>query len=264
MNPTLRSIPSGVTRGSILLLASLLPAGLAGQAAAGVVRGRVLTEESGRPVAGAEIRFRGGPAVMTNRHGEYRAVDLAEGWHEVAVVTAACEVALGRVQVVAQGEWITDLSLPDAVASRHIRMFPGEGTGVLLTAGDLNESPSASLADALRRALPELGVQLPTQPGRAGRVQGRNRATLTGSTTPLFIVDGMRMGNDPRILWDIPPGDVVAVEVLRGAAGAWRYGADATGGMIRIHTRGARGEGMGSALPASCPPPAWGGVAPRS
>lgn len=223
------------------------------------MRGRVLTEEAGRPVAAVEVRFRDGPAVMTSRMGEYLAPGLGEGWHEVAVVTATCEVALGRVQVPAQGAWVTNLSLPESMAAAHARNLPGEGEGVLLTSADLNQLPAASLADALRRVLPELRIGVPGQPGRTARVQGRNRATLNGSTTPLIILDGIQMGNDSRILWDISPGDVVAVEVVRGAAGAWRYGGDASGGMIRIHTRGSSGESAAAGLPGRCPGIAWAG-----
>lgn len=259
MTPAPLPIPSRAAGGSLLLLATLVPVGLMAQTGEGVVRGRVLTEEGARPVAAVEVRFRDGPAVMTDRRGEYRARDLAEGWHDVAVVTATCEMALGRVQVPPSGEWITNLSLPEAMAAAHARALPGEGTAILLTAADLDARPAGSLADVLRRELPELGIAVPSQPGQTARVRGRNRATLTGSTTPLFILDGIQMGNDPRILWDIVPGDVAAVEVFRGAAGSWRYGGDASGGMIRIHTRGGRGEGGAPGLPGACPGPDWGG-----
>lgn len=259
MTPASVSIPSPHRWTSLVLAAALIPVGLTAQTGEGGVRGRVLTEEEGRPVPAVEVRFRSGPAVMTNRKGEYRAQGLGEGWHDVAVVTAACEVALGRALVPSAGDWVTNLSLPETMAEVHRRSLPGEGEGILLTSADLDAIPAASLADALRRELPELRIGVPGQPGQTARVRGRNQATLTGSTTPLFIVDGIRMGNDPSVLWDIGPGEVAAVEVLRGAAGGWRYGADAAGGMIRIHTRGARSEGAGGALPGRCPRTAWAG-----
>ncbi|HSG48941.1 MAG TPA: TonB-dependent receptor plug domain-containing protein [Longimicrobiales bacterium] len=259
MTPAPLSIPWPHPWTRLVLAAVLIPVGLTAQTGAGGARGRVLTEETGRPVAAVEVRFRDGPTVLTDRRGEYRAEGLGQGWHDVALVTAACEVALGRILVPADGDWVTNLSLPDVMAEVHGRTLPGEGEGILLTYADLDAIPAASLADALRRELPELRIGVPGQPGQTARVHGRNQATLTGSTTPLFILDGIRMGNDPRILWDITPGEVAAVEVLRGAAGGWRYGADAAGGMIRIHTRGARTEGAGGALPGRCPRTAWAG-----
>lgn len=241
----------------VALLSLLLPDQASSQAVGTQVRGRVLTEEGGRPVPALEVRFRGGPAVTTSRKGEYRAGGLMEGWHDVALVTAGCEVALGRIRVSGGGEWVTNLSLPEAMARSHARLLPGEGEGIFLGAADLNEVPASTLADALRRALPELSIGTPAQPGQTAGVEGRNRATATGSTTPLFELDGMRLGNDPRILWDLAPGDVAWVQVIRGASGAWRYGTDGSGGVIRIFTRKGGGEAAAPGLPGRCPGVSW-------
>lgn len=248
---------------SLLLLPALMPAGLQAQPTGTSVRGRVLTEEAGRPVPAVEVRFRDGPTALTDREGEYRVAGVAEGWYDVAVVTAACHEALGRVQVPGSGDWVTNLSLPETMAREHARMLPGAGEGLLLTAADIQALPAATLADALRRELPELAIGTPGQPGRTARVQGRNRATVTGSTTPLFYVDGIRMGTDPRVLWDIAPGDVAWVEILRGPSAAWRYGTDASGGVIRVFTAGGGAEAGGPGLPARCGPVSWVQGGPR-
>lgn len=223
------------------------------------VRGRVLTEEAGTPVPAVEVRFRDGASAPTDRRGEYRIRGIDPGWHDVAVVTAACGTALGRIRVEPEGEWLTNLSLPEAMAREHAGLLPSAGDGILLGEADLTALPAPTLADVLRREVPELGIGVPGQPGRTAEVQGRNRATLSGKITPLFILDGIRMGTDPRILWDLVPGDVAWVEVIRSSSGAWRYGPDAAGGAVRIFTRGGAADAAFPASPGRCAPVVWGG-----
>lgn len=260
MNRTLAPAPIPL-RVPFALAALLLSGALSGdaveaQAGQGELKGMVLTEESGRPVPGIEIRFRDGPSVLTNRNGEYRAGAMAAGMREFALVTARCQVAFGTARVGLEGDWTTNLSLPESMASAHRTARSGNDPRLILNAADLDEIPARTLADVLRRELPDMVIGVPGQPGQWARVEGRNRATVTGSTTPLFVVDGIRLGNTPEILWDLSPGDVAAVEVLRGASGGWSYGTGASGGVILIHTKKGMGATVGA--PSNCQIPEWG------
>ncbi|HSM05197.1 MAG TPA: TonB-dependent receptor plug domain-containing protein [Longimicrobiales bacterium] len=221
----------------------------------GALTGRVLTEEEGRPVAGVEVRLRDGPSVLTDRDGTYRIDEVPAGSVELAVVTSRCEVALGTARAGLDGDWVTNLSLPEEMAAAHRANRRDHRESLLLNAADLSQIPARTLADVLRREAPDMVIGLPGQPGRAARVQGRTRATATGATTPLFVLDGVRLGNDPSILWALTPEEVASVEILRGAVGGWSYGTDASGGAILIETR--RGSDASATAPASCRVPAW-------
>ena len=91
---------------------------------------------------------------------------------------------------------------------------------------------------------------------RPAPVRGRNRATASGVTEPVLVVDGAVLGRGDRILSDLAPGEVAALEILKGAAGGWMYGSVGAGGVIRVWTKrgGAASAPVG---PESCVVPGW-------
>lgn len=59
------------------------------------------------------------------------------------------------------------------------------------------------------------------QPGSNGAVQIRGRATLSGSTSPLWVIDGVIVGEDPGVL---NPSDIENMTILKDAASTAIYG----------------------------------------
>jgi len=97
--------------------------------------------------------------------------------------------------------------------------------------------------------------------GAAGssRVIIRGNTSLTGNNQPLYIIDGIPMGNDNQGsagMWggsdggdgvsSINPDDVASVSVLKGGAAAALYGSRASNGVIIITTKkGKQEDGFG-------------------
>ena len=71
-------------------------------------------------------------------------------------------------------------------------------------------------------------------PGESASVRLRGSTSITGSSTPLYIVDGVILGADQV---DIGALDVESMEVVKGAAASSLYGARAQAGVIQITTR---------------------------
>ena len=245
-----------VLRGLVVL--GVLTAGasaVAAQEASRVLRGRVLADETGRPVAGVQLRFESGQRTLTDRDGRFRVSGLALGDHRVALVTPLCQVTWGRVVVEDRMSWETELSLPQNMSGFQppAELRP-EGEGVWISASQIEEMRVRTAADVLRRAAPEMVSAAPGQPGRSGRLRGRTRATLSGESLPTVIVDGVR--TEAPILWDLDAPDLAALQVLEGVSGGWIYGAP--GGIVRVWTK--RGGGRASAgTPDACPVPGWAG-----
>lgn len=214
-----------------------------------VLRGRVLADVTGEPVPGVQLRFDTGARVMTDGEGRFRVAGLAAGEHRVAVVTPLCQVTWGRVVVEPRMSWDTELTLPQSMAGFQPPVTERrEGEGVWITASEIEAMRVRSAADVLRREAPEMVSPPSTQPGRAGRIRGRNRATLSGRSLPALLVDGVR--TDAAVLWDLGAADVAAIQVLEGASGGWIYGS--TGGVVKVWTK--RGGGAPSVgTPDACP-----------
>ena len=89
-------------------------------------------------------------------------------------------------------------------------------------------------------------------PGAGSYIQIRGQNTITGSTQPLIIVDGIPISNSTigtdaagvtqqSRLNDINPNDIASLQILKGASAAALWGSRAANGVIVITTkRGAR------------------------
>jgi TonB-linked SusC/RagA family outer membrane protein len=74
------------------------------------------------------------------------------------------------------------------------------------------------------------------QPGTGVSIVLRTPSSISGSTSPLFVVDGVVLADIGGTTLDIEALDMENVEVIKGAAAASLYGSRAAGGVISITT----------------------------
>ena len=114
-------------------------------------------------------------------------------------------------------------------------------TGSITTvkAEDLNVGAYTDPGQLLQGKVPGLVVVQNSDPnGGVNSMTLRGASTLNGSTSPLYVVDGIPGVN----LNLIPPGDIESIDVLRDASATAIYGSKAANGVIIITTkRGAEG-----------------------
>lgn len=79
------------------------------------------------------------------------------------------------------------------------------------------------------------------QPGSNGAIQIRGRATLSGSTSPLWVIDGVIVGEDPGVL---NPSDIENMTILKDAASTAIYGSQGANGVIIVTTKMGKSEKM--------------------
>lgn len=79
------------------------------------------------------------------------------------------------------------------------------------------------------------------QPGAGKSILIRGIST-NGDNTPLFVVDGLQVGN----IDNINPSDIESVDVLKDAASSAIYGARAANGVVIITTKSGTGKDSGS------------------
>lgn len=85
-------------------------------------------------------------------------------------------------------------------------------------------------------------------PGSGAYIQIRGQNSITGSTQPLFVIDGIPVSNDEigsdvdgvgqqSRLNDINPNDIESVQILKGASAAALWGYRAANGVVLISTK---------------------------
>lgn len=79
------------------------------------------------------------------------------------------------------------------------------------------------------------------QPGAQGAVMVRGKSTLSGSTAPLWVIDGVIVGTGSGLL---NPSDIETMTILKDAASTAIYGSEGANGVILVTTKGAKSGKM--------------------
>lgn len=96
------------------------------------------------------------------------------------------------------------------------------------------KTPSISLIDYIRR-LP--GIMVFNQGGKT-KIIARNISTFQGENSPLFIIDGRRVGTDlDRVKLSVDVVDIASIRFMNAQDATIRYGIRAGSGAIIIQTK---------------------------
>lgn len=201
----------------------------------------VVTDANGEPIPGATVSVQGiSTGTATDIDGRYT-IAVPEG------STLVFSFIGFESQTVAVGNRTEiDITLVEDMASLEEIVVVGYGTqkkanltGAVSTinSSEIENRPVANLALALQGLSPGLSVTRSSgQPGAEGiGIQIRGATSANGNVEPLLVIDGVAT---PGVtLQTINPNDIESISVLKDAAAAAIYGAQAAGGVILITTK---------------------------
>lgn len=218
--------------------------------AQGTVTGTVTSSEDGLPVPGATVLVKGTIiGTATDLNGRY-SINVLSGSDELVfsfVGLTTQEVAVNNrssIDVVMTPE-IT--ALTEYVVTAYGDQTRREVTGAIASVkGEVFEDlPIQSFDRAMQGRV--AGVQVTSnsgQPGGTLNVRIRGVGSINAGTAPLYIVDGVQVAaggqsgqGSQNALASINPNDIASIEVLKDAASASIYGAQAANGVVLITTK---------------------------
>lgn len=230
----------------------------------GTIEGVVRDGTSRETLPGANVLIPGTQfGASTNHEGRYSIAAVPAGTHTIEARYIGYRPAVREVTVVA-GETVR---LDFDMGFESLRMDEVVVTG---TAGDsrrrtignavsrvdaasVNElTASGNLTEMLQARTP--GMTLLPGSGTAGTaasIRLRGASSMSGSSTPVVFIDGVRMssgsmghfnvyGQGTSMLESLNPEDIESIEVIKGPAAATLYGAEAAAGVIQIITKRGR------------------------
>ena len=120
----------------------------------------------------------------------------------------------------------------------------------------INESPASNFVNNLSGKIAGVNISGAGGVGSSARIVIRGESSLSLQSQPLFIIDGVPVGNDGtnnsgsadygNSASEINPADIESVNVLKGPAAAALYGSRAARGAIVITTKkGSNRKGVG-------------------
>lgn len=238
------------------LAAVLLVPGLAfGQE--GTIQGTITDAETNDPLPGATVQLPDlGLGAATAPSGEYVIDDVPAGEHVVNISFVGYEPVERTVEVTAGETTTLSVALTADVAALDEVVVVGYGqrqrrdvTGSITSvqAEEIETRGIVSADQALQGQAS--GVQVVStsgEPGGGFDVRVRGTGSITAGNQPLYVVDGVPINAEDDVggqastnpLSGIRAQDIASIEVLKDAAAASIYGAQAANGVVLITTKG--------------------------
>ena len=209
---------------------------------AGKVRGRIVDATTGEPIIGASIHIKGNKRVGTvsDTQGGYT-LSAAPG---VTLVISyigyeTLEVrATEKEQVIQLKE--SSKTLSELVVVGYTTQRKESLTGAMISLKDskLKDMTTPSVSNLLNGKAPGVYVAPGSgRPGSSAAVVIRGQATLNGNTRPLWVIDGVIVGDDPG---QLNPQDIEGLTILKDAASTAIYGSAGANGVVVVTTKSSR------------------------
>jgi TonB-linked SusC/RagA family outer membrane protein len=227
------------------VIAVALSPGAAHAQGSGRITGTV-TGEARQPIGDVQVtvpntRY----GAVTNAEGRYTIVGLPPGTYQLraqrlgyqpvtqtGVTVRADESTTAPFELVA-----VPTSLAAVVTTGYTTQQRRDVSDAVTSvrSDEIQQQQVATLEEALRGRVPGVQISASGEPGRPAQVIVRGQNFL-GNPTPLYVVDGMYLRQNPNL----NPDEIESIEVLKDASAAAQYGSQAANGVIVIRTRRGR------------------------
>ncbi|HEY9258787.1 SusC/RagA family TonB-linked outer membrane protein, partial [Chitinophaga sp.] len=208
----------------------------------------IVTDQGGTPLPGATVEASAnGKRVniaISDSIGKFTFKNLpaANYAFNVSMIGYDAKSFTGYKIVPGQNSALT-FALPSSVSELSSVVVIGYGTrkrqdvtGAVAKA-DLQlqkQSPNANVMSSLRGTVPGLTVGQVTRAGSDPTLMVRGRNSISGTTSPLIVVDGLIYRGS---LTSINPSDIASIDLLKDASAAAVYGSQASNGVVLITTK---------------------------
>ena len=232
MNRILKSLQKPLVT---LFLLCLFPMGALAQ---NVVKGTV-NDEAGEPIIGATVKVKGSNAgSITDFDGKFSVQAASNATLEISYVGYVPQ----KVKVAGKSD-ITVVLKEDAQMLNDVVVI-GYGT---MKKSDISGSVATVDQEAVMKRVPTnigqalqgaaAGVMVMQQDGSPdgkSAVRIRGIGTINGDASPLYVVDGVQVGNNADF---VNPADIERIEVLKDASATAIYGSAGANGVVMITTK---------------------------
>ena len=205
------------------------------------VRGSVI-DEAGDPIIGATIQIKGtGQGTITDMDGHFSLTAPAGSTLVVSYVGYATQEVEAtpnvRVTLISDTHALDEVLV---VAYGTARKSAITGAISTVDVGEIEKRPVSSISSVLEGS--GTGIQVNStygQPGEDATIRIRGFGSVTGSNSPLYVLDGVPFGGN---ISDLNANDIESISVLKDATSAALYGNRASNGVILITTKRGKGD----------------------
>lgn len=198
-----------------------------------------IVDEIDSPMFGVVVKLKGeAVGTTTDLDGKYKLAIPDNSTLEFSFMGYKTQsVAVGTQKVINIKMHENTQLLDEVVVVGYSTIRKRSLTGALqvVESEKLTDATTPNVENLLTGKAP--GVYVSTgsgQPGEAGKIVIRGKSTLSGSTDPLWVVDGVIMGRSGN---DINPADIESLVILKDAASTAIYGSQGANGVVQVTTK---------------------------
>ena len=226
------------------------------------VTGVVISEEDGQPVIGASVLVKGTQiGAITGVDGDFTLPNVPSSAKTLLISYVGMqtqEVAVApslRVILKSDSEILDEVTV---IAYGTAKKNSLTGSVATIKSSDMEKLPVTSFEKALQGLSPGLQIaSVSGQPGSSTQVRIRGIGSMSASSTPLYVIDGVaieaanlsevantsKYGTSANPLSNLNPNDIESITILKDASAASLYGSRAANGVILITTKqGKKGQ----------------------
>jgi TonB-linked SusC/RagA family outer membrane protein len=219
---------------AVLFLLCMIPLGMSAQTVKGTV-----SDEAGEPIIGATVKVQGtNDATVTDFNGNFSIKASSNATLNISYVGYLSQ------NVKVAGKSNISVSLKEDTQLLNDVVVIGYGTAkrsdisgsvASIDAAAMMKKVPINLADGLKGAAPGVIVtQQDGAPDALSQVRIRGVGTINGDASPLYVVDGVQVGNNANFL---NPQDIQSIEILKDASATAIYGSRGANGVVMITTK---------------------------
>jgi len=216
------------------------------------ITGKVVVSPGDKPLQGASVMVKGRTTgTQTDKDGLF---SLNAGEGDVLIISfigfSPREVKVGARQALNVRMEMEDKGrLNDVVVIGYGKVRRPDVTGSIssISGTELMKTQPTTFDQALQGKVAGVVVQqVSGQPGGGVSIQIRGVSSISGTNSPLYVIDGIIIppvndpGNGSNPLNTINPAEIEAIDVLKDASATAIYGSQATNGVVVITTKRGR------------------------
>lgn len=207
-----------------------------------MITGTVTSQEDGAAIPGANITVKGTTlGAITDTDGKYQ---LSIPSDQATLVVSF--IGMKSQEVPVSGRRQINVELSSDLMNLEEVVVVGYGTAkkvgtvvgsvTQVNAAKIAEKPTANIFDALQGKVAGLQVYTSSgEPTQLASIRLHGAGSLSGSTTPLYVLDGTPI--DAGAMLALNPNDFESVTVLKDASATSIYGTRAANGVVYITSK---------------------------
>lgn len=205
------------------------------------VNGKIIGAD-GQPLSGVTIEIKGSnQRTLSNADGTFH-IEVPSS-NSVLVFSyvgfTQQEVAVGSKKEISISMEPQNSALQDVVVVGYGTQKKSDVTGSLVRVGadEIRKRPVANALQAMQGKAAGVDITSNERPGEMGSILIRGKRSITASSNPLYVVDGIPLPIGGGGLEALNPNDIESIDILKDASATAIYGSRGANGVVLVTTK---------------------------